>query len=242
MLVNDIWGGEKLFEWDTPVWEHDLENGLRMLRLAVDTHLITATTRCRCCCASPAGWSSRSPTAPPSTTRPTTGVGLLRPVQDASSGWRGRSAQELAPHGATAVALTPGWLRSEMMLEHFGVREDNWRDAAERIPHFCISETPRYVGRAVAALASDPDVARWNGQSLSVGAAGAGLRLHRSRRHAAGRLALHRRAPRQGAAGRRQRLPVAIRAVTSSAGKNDSSRISCSVTSCGVPTVVTSEK
>ena len=78
-------------------------------------------------------------------------------------------AQELGPRGATAVALTPGWLRSEMMLEHFGVREDNWRDAAERIPHFCISETPRYVGRAVAALATDADVARWNGESLSSG-------------------------------------------------------------------------
>jgi NAD(P)-dependent dehydrogenase (short-subunit alcohol dehydrogenase family) len=78
-------------------------------------------------------------------------------------------AHELRPHGATAVALTPGWLRSEMMLDLFGVSEDNWRDATEREPHFVISETPIYVGRAVAALAADPEVARWSGQSLSSG-------------------------------------------------------------------------
>jgi NAD(P)-dependent dehydrogenase (short-subunit alcohol dehydrogenase family) len=78
-------------------------------------------------------------------------------------------SQELGPRGATAVALTPGWLRSEQMLENHGVTEDNWRDATERSPHFCISESPRYVGRAVAALAADPDVARWNGLSLSSG-------------------------------------------------------------------------
>jgi NAD(P)-dependent dehydrogenase (short-subunit alcohol dehydrogenase family) len=78
-------------------------------------------------------------------------------------------AQELSSHGATAVALTPGWMRSELMLEHHRVSESNWREATERNPHFCISESPRFVGRAVAALAADPDVQRWNGQSLSSG-------------------------------------------------------------------------
>jgi len=78
-------------------------------------------------------------------------------------------AQELRDHECSAVALTPGWMRSELMLEHHGVSEENWRDATERSPHFCISETPRFVGRAVAALAGDPEVARWNGQSLSSG-------------------------------------------------------------------------
>jgi len=78
-------------------------------------------------------------------------------------------AQELRPHQCTAVALTPGWLRSELMLEIYGVMEANWRDATARQPHFVISESPRYVGRAVAALASDPEVARWSGQSLSSG-------------------------------------------------------------------------
>jgi NAD(P)-dependent dehydrogenase (short-subunit alcohol dehydrogenase family) len=78
-------------------------------------------------------------------------------------------AQDLAKHGATAICITPGWLRSEMMLEAFGVTEANWRDATARIPHFAISETPRFVGRAVAAMAADPERARWNGQSLSSG-------------------------------------------------------------------------
>jgi NAD(P)-dependent dehydrogenase (short-subunit alcohol dehydrogenase family) len=78
-------------------------------------------------------------------------------------------AQELAPHSAAAVTLTPGWLRSEMMLDGFGVTESNWRDAIAQEPHFVISETPRYVGRAVAALAADPHLGRWNGQSLSSG-------------------------------------------------------------------------
>jgi NAD(P)-dependent dehydrogenase (short-subunit alcohol dehydrogenase family) len=78
-------------------------------------------------------------------------------------------ADELAPHGATAVSLTPGWLRSEMMLEHYGVTESNWRDATTREPHFAISESPAFVGRAVAALAQDPNLSRWSGQSLSSG-------------------------------------------------------------------------
>ncbi len=78
-------------------------------------------------------------------------------------------AQELKDHGATAVSLTPGWLRSEAMLDAYQVTEANWRDATKNTPDFGITETPHYVGRAVAALAADPDVARWNGQSLSSG-------------------------------------------------------------------------
>lgn len=78
-------------------------------------------------------------------------------------------AKELQPYRCTAVALTPGWLRSEMMLDAFGVSESNWRDAAAQEPHFVISETPRYVGRAVANLAADREVARFNGRSLSSG-------------------------------------------------------------------------
>ena len=78
-------------------------------------------------------------------------------------------AHELGSYGATSVSLTPGWLRSEAMLEAFGVTEANWRDATRRIPHFAISESPAFVGRAVVALASDPEVSRWNGASLSSG-------------------------------------------------------------------------
>ncbi|MEU6292895.1 SDR family oxidoreductase [Streptomyces sp. NPDC046988] len=170
ILVNDIWGGENLFEWDRPVWEHDLDKGLRLLRLAVETHAVT------------------SHHALPLLLRGS--GGLVVEVTDGTDDYNRdhyrnsffydlaktsvvRMAfalgHELGPRGATAVALTPGWLRSEIMLDHYGVREDNWRDALDRVPHFAISETPRYVGRAVAALAADPDVARFNGRSLSSG-------------------------------------------------------------------------
>ncbi|TGP91499.1 MULTISPECIES: SDR family oxidoreductase [unclassified Mesorhizobium] len=170
ILVNDIWGGEKLFEWDKPVWEHNLENGLRMLRLAIDTHLITAHHA-----------------LPLMIERP---GGLLVEITDGTAEYNARHyrlspfydlakvavnrmawahAKDLAKHGATSVSLTPGWMRSEMMLEIYGVAEENWRDATAKVPHFVISETPRFVGRAVAALATDPDRSRWNGQSLSSG-------------------------------------------------------------------------
>ena len=170
VLVDDIWGGEDLFEWNAPLWEHDLGNGLRLLELAIDTHLIT------------------SHHALPLLTR--TPGGLVVEVTDGTAAYNAEHfrinvfydlaktsvtrlawglAQELRGLDATAVALTPGWMRSEVMLEHYGVREDNWRDGTERTPHFCISETPRFVGRAVAALAADPDRARWSGESLSSG-------------------------------------------------------------------------
>ncbi|BCP56358.1 short-chain dehydrogenase [Kaistia sp. 32K] len=170
ILVNDIWGGEKLFEWNKPVWEHNLENGLRLLRLGIDTHLITAHYALPLLIENPGGLlvEMTDGTAEYNATRY-----RLSPFYDLAKtavnrmGWS--HARDLAPHGATAVSLTPGWLRSEMMLEAFGVREENWRDAIATTPHFAISETPRYVGRAVAALATDPDRARWNGQSLSSG-------------------------------------------------------------------------
>ena len=169
VLVNDVWGAEHLFEWDTPVWEHDLDAGLRILRLALDTHLIT------------------SHYALPLLIR--SAGGLVVEMTDGTAEYNGahyrnsifydlaKSAvirlafaqgEELAPHGSTAVALTPGWLRSEAMLEVMGVTEANWREG--RNPHFAaISETPRFVGRAVAALAADPDVHRRNGGSFSSG-------------------------------------------------------------------------
>lgn len=78
-------------------------------------------------------------------------------------------SKELEDHGAAAVSLTPGFLRSEMMLEHFGVTEDNWRDAIAADRTFALSETPAYVGRAVAALAADTQVRRWSGQSVTSG-------------------------------------------------------------------------
>jgi NAD(P)-dependent dehydrogenase (short-subunit alcohol dehydrogenase family) len=76
-------------------------------------------------------------------------------------------AYEARPYGGAAVAVTPGWLRSEMMLEVFGVTEENWRDGTRVQPHFCISESPAYVARGVAALAGDPEAARFSGEVVS---------------------------------------------------------------------------
>ncbi|MFK0252667.1 SDR family oxidoreductase [Streptomyces sp. NPDC090445] len=170
VLVNDIWGGERLFEWDSTVWEHDLDKGLRLLRLAVDTHAITSHHALPLLLREPGGLVVEMTDG---TADYNAGHYRVSFFYDIAKAAVLRMAfalgHELGPRGATAVALTPGWLRSEMMLDAFGVAEANWRDALETVPHFAISETPSYVGRAVAALAADPGVARWNGRSLSSG-------------------------------------------------------------------------
>ena len=170
VLVNDIWGGELLFEFDKPVWEHDLDDGLRLLRLAVDTHLITSHFALALLTRRPGGLVVEMTDGTAEYNRDTYRVSFFYDLAK-SSVLRMAFAlgRELGPRGATALALTPGWLRSELMLDNFGVREENWRDALERVPHFAISETPYYVGRAVTALAADPEVSRWNGDSLSSG-------------------------------------------------------------------------
>ncbi|MFD7790333.1 SDR family oxidoreductase [Streptomyces sp. NPDC059759] len=170
VLVNDIWGSEKLFEWDTPVWEHDLDNGLRLLRLAVETHAVTSHHALPLLLRRPGGLVVEMTDGTAEYNRDTYRVSFFYDIAKAAVLRMAFAlGHELGPRGATAVALTPGWMRSEIMLEAFGVTEENWHDAEERVPHFAISETPFYVGRAVAALAADPDVARWNGQSLSGG-------------------------------------------------------------------------
>jgi NAD(P)-dependent dehydrogenase (short-subunit alcohol dehydrogenase family) len=170
ILVNDIWGGEKLFEWNKPVWDHDLENGLRLLRLGIDTHLITAHHALPLLIERPGGLLVE---VTDGTAEYNAEHYRLNPFYDLAKVAVNRMAwahaKDLAPHGATSVSITPGWLRSEMMLDAFEVTEENWRDAALKSPHFVITETPRFVGRAVAALAADPDRVRWNGQSLSSG-------------------------------------------------------------------------
>jgi NAD(P)-dependent dehydrogenase (short-subunit alcohol dehydrogenase family) len=170
VLVNDVWGGEKLFEWDTPVWEHDLANGLRLLDLAVKTHLITSHHALPLLIRNSGGLVVEMTDGTAEYNATTYRINAFYDLaKNAVIRLAFAQSKELAPHGATAVALTPGWLRSEMMLEAFGVTEATWRDATERIPHFAISETPRYVGRAVAALAADPDKRRHSGASLSSG-------------------------------------------------------------------------
>ncbi|WP_428956779.1 SDR family oxidoreductase [Streptomyces sp. cg35] len=170
VLVNDIWGGENLFDWDAPVWEHDLDKGLRLHRLAVETHAITSHFALPLLLRTPGGLVVEVTDGTAEYNRTNYRVSFFYDLAK-SSVLRMAFAlgHELGPRGATAVALTPGWMRSEIMLGHFGVTEDTWRDALGDQPHFAISETPRYTGRAVAALAADPDVSRFNGTSLSSG-------------------------------------------------------------------------
>jgi NAD(P)-dependent dehydrogenase (short-subunit alcohol dehydrogenase family) len=171
VLVNDVWGAEHLFRFNTPLWEHDLDDGLRLLRLAVETHLITSHRALPLLIRNRGGLVVEVTDGTAEYNADRYRVNAFYDLAKASVirlAWG--QAQELAEHGCTAVALTPGWMRSEQMLEHHSVSEPNWRDATEHTPHFCISESPRYVGRAVAALAADPEASRWNGQSLSSGA------------------------------------------------------------------------
>jgi NAD(P)-dependent dehydrogenase (short-subunit alcohol dehydrogenase family) len=164
ILVNSVWGGDPLADWEHPLWEQDLDKGLRLLRQAVETHVITSRF------ALPLMVARRS--------------GLVVEVTDGNTArYRGSffydlaksavirlavaQAAELRPFGVAAVAITPGFLRSEAMLEHFGVTEENWRDGAAKDPDFAFSETPHYLGRAVAALAADPDVLVKSGRALA---------------------------------------------------------------------------
>lgn len=169
ILVNDIFGGDRYMQWDKKLWEHDLDGGLRMLRMGIDTHLITAAKALPLMLAG--------------------GTGLIIEMTDGTSEYNKNFRErvgfyydlvkaaveritigltaELAGTGCTALAVTPGWLRSESMLGEFGVTEQNWRDALPRVPHFCISESPSYVARGIAALAADDGLARYAGKVLT---------------------------------------------------------------------------
>ncbi|MEU8823709.1 SDR family oxidoreductase [Streptomyces sp. NPDC048636] len=169
ILVNDVWGGEALIEFDKKTWETNLTSGLRMLRLGIETHLITLYYALPLLVRNPGGLVVEITDGDEEFNR-TYRVNLFfditknAPIRTAFA-----LAQELKEFDATAVCLSPGFLRSEQMLDHFGVAEENWRDAVEKEPHFAIAETPHFVGRAVAALAADPDRARWNGKSVFSG-------------------------------------------------------------------------
>jgi len=184
ILVNDIWGAEILkggpAEWNTPVWEHDLAKGMRILRLAIDTHIITSKFLLQLLIEEPGGLLIE---VTDGTTEYNSSHYRISVYYDLAKVAINRLAfsqgHELAAHSATAVCVTPGWLRSEMMLENFGVSENNWRDALDPSraqknlpvapPDFAMSETPRYVGRAIVSIALDPDRARWNQKSVSSG-------------------------------------------------------------------------
>ena len=164
VLVNDIWGGDRLTKWGPPFWQLSAKQGLELLEGALFTHLITARH------------------AAPLMVQQ--GGGLIVEVTDGDAGWhRGNlyydlakstvvrlafdMAEELKAHGVACVALTPGFMRSEAVLDHFGVTEARWRDAIATDPHFEFSETPLFVGRAVAALARDPNVKAMTGRLFS---------------------------------------------------------------------------
>jgi NAD(P)-dependent dehydrogenase (short-subunit alcohol dehydrogenase family) len=165
-------------QWDTPVWELDLDDGLRILRLAIDTHLVTSHHLLPLLIDRPGGLVVEVTDGTASYNASHYRISVFYDLAKVSVNRLAYSqGHELAPHGATAVSLTPGFLRSEMMLDAFGVTEETWRDAvdpdradgATAPPDFAVSESPRFVGRAVVALATDPDRARWNQDSLSSG-------------------------------------------------------------------------
>jgi len=164
ILVNSVWGGDPLTDWERPLWEQNLETGLRLLRQAVETHVITSRF------ALPLMVARKS--------------GLVVEITDGNTArYRGSffydlaksavirlavaQSAELKPHGVAAVAITPGFLRSEAVLEHFGVTEANWHEAAVKDPNFAHSESPAYLGRAVAALAADPGIMARTGRALA---------------------------------------------------------------------------
>lgn len=181
VLVNDIWGGEKLKggppDWNKPIWEHDLEKGLRIVRLGIETHLITSHYLLPLLVERPGGLLVEVTDGTQDYNAGHYRISVFYDlVKVAVSRLAFSQGHELAPRGATAVALTPGWMRSEMMLEAFGVSEDNWRDSLtpgegrhQAPPGFATSESPRFVGRAVAALAADPERSRWNQRGVTVG-------------------------------------------------------------------------
>lgn len=162
ILINDIWGGDDLVEWGKKLWETKLDDGLTLIDRAIKTHIITSYY----------GLPRLRP------------KGLVVEITDGDSYfYRGHFfydlvkttiirmafslSQELKGRDITAVAVTPGFLRSEWMLNHFSVTEANWRDAAKNVPEFIASETPLFVGRGIAALASDPNVQAMNGRVVA---------------------------------------------------------------------------
>jgi len=167
VLVNSLWGGDPLTGWGRTFWEHSLTDGLEIQRHAVGAHLITAWHALPLMVARGRGLVVEL----------TDGDGTRYEGQlfyDLAKTSNRRIAHDLAvdlrPHGVTAVAVAPGFLRSEAMLDHFGVTEATWREGIAQDEHFARSETPRFVGRTIAALAADPDALRFTGQTLHSGA------------------------------------------------------------------------
>jgi NAD(P)-dependent dehydrogenase (short-subunit alcohol dehydrogenase family) len=180
ILVNDIWGAEILKGgpplWNRPIWEHDLDDGLRILRLGIDTHLITSHCLLPLLVSKPGGLLVEVTDGTKSFNDDNYRLSVFYDLAKVAVNRLAYSqGHELRAFGATAVAVTPGWLRSEMMLDNWGVTEENWHIALDPLrsdgpvapPGFAVSETPRFVGRGVAALAADAGRSRFNQQSVT---------------------------------------------------------------------------
>ncbi|GGM84794.1 short-chain dehydrogenase [Longimycelium tulufanense] len=165
ILVDDVWGGDHLAEFDKKFWEGDLDKSLRMVRNGVESHLIALHRLL------PLMVRQKSGLVIEVTDGDKDEFAAALPYYLVKSAIRriGEAvAAEVRPHKITALIVTPGFLRSEAMLEeHFGVTEENWRDGITKDEHFAMSETPHYLGRGIAALATDPRVDRWHGKITS---------------------------------------------------------------------------
>jgi NAD(P)-dependent dehydrogenase (short-subunit alcohol dehydrogenase family) len=171
ILIDGIWGGDDNIGWGKPVWEHDLDQSLRMIRLGIDAHVITSHFLLPLVIRNRGGLLVEMTDGTEEYNakyREGTSLGFYL-AKSASHPLAKGQAFQLREYGCTAVAVTPGWLRSEAMLEAFGVTEENWRDALKDQPYFAISETPAFTARTVAALAADPDRDRFTGKTLSSG-------------------------------------------------------------------------
>jgi NAD(P)-dependent dehydrogenase (short-subunit alcohol dehydrogenase family) len=169
VLVNDVWGGEHLVEFGKKMWETELDRGLRMLELSVKSHAITSSCALPLLVRRPGGLVIEVTDGTAESNRNFRENFYYDLAKNGPIRMAFNLAEDLRSVGGTAVSITPGFLRSEQMLDVFGVREENWRDAIPASPVFAISESPVFVGRAVAALVADPERHRWNGQSLSSG-------------------------------------------------------------------------
>ncbi|MFG3243347.1 SDR family oxidoreductase [Streptomyces sp. NPDC048157] len=171
ILVNDLWGGEHLLTgsvFGKRSWETPLADGLRILELGVRSHVITAALALPLLVRSDAPLHAEVTDGTAVSNRRYRENLYYDLAKNAPIRIAFGLGQELAEYGGTAVAVTPGFLRSEQMLAHFGVREENWRDAIAQEPGFAVAESPHYLARAIVALAADPDrAARWNGKSTS---------------------------------------------------------------------------
>lgn len=169
ILVSDIFGGDRYAEGDKPLWEHNLANGLRMLRMGVDTHVITLVKALPLMLRGKDGLIIEMTDGTEAfNANFRENVGFYYDLVKANVGRIVKGlAFELGAHPVTALGVTPGWLRSERMLDEFGVTESTWRDACQTSPGFAISESPSYVARGIAALAADPEVGRFSGSILT---------------------------------------------------------------------------